>query len=217
MDAMTRWLADLRREHTARPFTEADAHPDPFQQFQAWLVDAHGANLPQPNAMTLSTVDEEGHPDARVVLLKALDERGLVFYTHRTSAKGRQLAVNPFAALTFLWDLIDRQVRVRGPVEWTTDAESDEYFASRPRGSQLGAIASNQSAVIDGRAALEAALAGITARAGDGPLERPASWGGYRVLPVEFEFWQGRPNRMHDRLRYRRDGQGTWLRERLAP
>jgi pyridoxamine 5'-phosphate oxidase len=214
---MTRWLADLRRDHTARPFTEAEADPDPFQQFHAWLVDAHGAKLPQPNAMTLSTVDEHGRPDARVVLLKALDERGLVFYTHRTSAKGRQLAANPFAALTFLWDPLDRQVRVRGPVEWTTDAESDEYFASRPRGSQLGAIASNQSAVVDGRGALDAALAAIAARAGDGPLERPASWGGYRVLPVEFEFWQGRPNRMHDRLRYRRDEQGAWFRVRLAP
>jgi pyridoxamine 5'-phosphate oxidase len=214
---MSDWLADLRREHTARPFTEADALSNPFEQFERWLRDAHAAAIPQPNAMTLSTIGEDGHPDARIVLLKGLD-RGLVFYTHRTSAKGRQLGRHPHAALTFLWDPLDRQVRVRGTVEWTTDAESDSYFASRPRGSQLGAIVSNQSGVIPSRDVLESALVELTVRSGEAPLARPATWGGYRVVPDEFEFWQGRPNRLHDRLRYRRDrGGDSWIRERLAP
>jgi pyridoxamine 5'-phosphate oxidase len=140
-----------------------------------------------------------------------------VFYTHRTSRKGREMAGNPHVALTFLWDGLERQVRVRGTVEWTTDAESDEYFQSRPRGSQLGAMVSNQSAVIDSREGLEAALAELAARMGDEPLERPRTWGGYRVLPAEFEFWQGRPSRLHDRIRYTPDEHGVWHRERLAP
>ena len=214
---MSDWLADLRREHTTGAFADEDANPDPFEQFRTWLGEAHAAGILHPNAMTLSTVDEHGRPDARIVLLKGLDERGLVFYTHRTSRKGRQLAAHPHAALTFFWDAIERQVRVQGPVEWTTDAESDEYFQSRPRGSQLGAMVSNQSAVIPGRDVLEHALAELTERTGGAPLERPRTWGGYRVLPVEFEFWQGRHSRLHDRIRYRPDGHGEWIRERLAP
>jgi pyridoxamine 5'-phosphate oxidase len=215
---MTHWLAGLRREHTARTFTEADALPDPFEQFRVWLSEAHDSGITQPNAMTLSTIGEDGHPDARIVLLKGIDERGLVFYTHRTSTKGRQLAAHPHAAVTFLWDPLDRQVRVRGRVEWTSANESDDYFASRPRGSQLGAIVSNQSTVIASREQLDAALADLDARAGEGPLERPQTWGGYRLLPDEFEFWQGRPNRLHDRIRYRPDEEsGGWMRERLAP
>jgi len=167
--------------------------------------------------MTLSTVDEHGHPDGRIVLLKGFDERGLVFYTHRASRKGRQLAAQPHAALTFFWDVLERQVRVLGSVEQTSDAESDEYFLSRPRNSQLGAIVSNQSAIIPGRETLEEALAELQDRSGDDPLERPRSWGGYRVLPSEFEFWQGRPSRLHDRIRYVPDRRGNWTRERLAP
>ncbi len=214
---MTDWLAGLRREHTTGAFTEEDAHPDPFEQFRAWLGDAHAAGITQPNAMTLSTIDEHGHPDARIVLLKGLDDRGLVFYTHRTSRKGRELAAHPHASLTFFWDSLERQIRVKGSVEWTTDAESDEYFLSRPRGSQLGAIVSNQSAVIPGREVLEHSLIELAERVGDEPLERPRTWGGYRVLPAEWEFWQGRPSRLHDRIRYRQDVHGAWHKERLAP
>ncbi len=214
---MTEWLAALRREQAHMSLADADALPDPFEQFRVWLGEAHAAGIKQPNAMTLSTVDPDGKPDARMVLLKGLDDRGLVFYTNRTSPKGRQMAANPQAALTFYWDALERQVRVHGRVEWTSDDESDEYFQSRPRGSQLGAIVSEQSTVIDGRDGLEQALADLDARTGDRPLQRPPEWGGYRVIPVSFEFWQGRPNRLHDRIRYRRENQDTWTRERLAP
>ena len=214
---MTEWLAALRREQAHMSLADADALSDPFEQFRVWLGEAHAAGIKQPNAMTLSTVDADGRPDARMVLLKGLDDRGLVFYTNRTSPKGRQMAANPQAALTFYWDALERQVRIHGHVEWTSDDESDEYFQSRPRGSQLGAIVSEQSAVIDGRGGLEQALAGLDARTGDRPLQRPPAWGGYRVIPVSFEFWQGRPNRLHDRIRYRRENQDAWTRERLAP
>lgn len=214
---MTEWLAALRREHTGMTLADGDAHPDPFEQFRLWLADAHAARIHQPNAMTLSTADAQGRPDARIVLLKGADERGLVFYTNRDSRKGRELAENPLAALTFYWDVLERQVRVQGTVEWTSDAESDEYFGSRPRGSQLGAIVSNQSSVIEGRESIEQALAHLEAQTEGRPVERPRNWGGYRLIPGEFEFWQGRPNRLHDRIRYRRGEGGAWLRERLAP
>lgn len=214
---MTDWLAGLRREHTNREFTDADALSDPFEQLRLWLGDAHAAGMFQANAMVLSTVDHDGRPDARVVLLKGFDESGLVFYTHRTSRKGRQLAAHPHAALTFFWDVLERQVRVQGLVEWTTDAESDEYFQSRPRGSQLGALVSRQSDVIPTRESLEQALEELSTRVGDEPLSRPQSWGGYRVVPTEFEFWQGRASRLHDRIRYTLTKHSGWVRERLAP
>ena len=213
---MTEWLAGLRREHTTGAFADEDAHPDPFEQFRTWLRTRTPPASCRPNAMTLSTVDADGRPTPDGAP-QGIRRRGLVFYTHRTSRKGRQLAAHPEAALTFFWDVLERQVRVLGGVEWTTDAESDEYFHSRPRSSQLGAIVSNQSAVIPGRDSMEEALAELAARTADEPLERPATWGGYRVLPTEWEFWQGRPSRLHDRIRYRTDAHGNWTRERLAP
>jgi pyridoxamine 5'-phosphate oxidase len=211
---MADWLADLRPAKENRALADTDVHADPFVQFGVWLDAALQAGISQPNAMTLSTADAEG-PDGRVVLLKGFDERGFVFYTHRTSHKGRQLEGLRKAALTFWWDPLERQVRVRGDVEWVTDAESDAYFQSRPRGSQLGAMVSAQSEVVT-RDELENALADLEARTQGDPLQRPATWGGYRVVPREFEFWQGRAHRLHDRIRYRRDGT-TWIRERLAP
>lgn len=215
---MTEWLASLRPDSAAaRSLGENEALADPFDQFRVWLGEAHQGGIHQPNAMILSTVDGRGRPDARVVLLKGLDERGLVFFTHRTSAKGRQMDGNAHTALTFYWGALERQVRVRGDAERTTDAESDEYFLSRPRLSQLSAIVSNQSEVVAGRDALETALATLDARTADGTVERPRHWGGYRVVPEEFEFWQGRANRLHDRIRYRLDSERAWVRERLAP
>ena len=214
---MADWLADLRHEHAHGSLADADADPNPFEQFRLWLALAHTAGILQPNAMTLSTVTPEGRPDARMVLLKGFDQRGFVFYTHRRSRKGGQLAASPWAALTFWWDAIERQVRVQGSVVWTSDAESDDYFCSRPRGSQLGAIVSPQSEVIADRAQLERALAELEARTGSASPTRPSAWGGYRVIASEFEFWQGRANRLHDRMRYRQGGDGAWIRERLAP
>jgi pyridoxamine 5'-phosphate oxidase len=211
---MAHWLADLRPAREDRALADDDVDPNPFAQFGKWLDAAHEAGIVQPNGMTLSTVDDDG-PDARIVLLKGFDERGFVFYTHRTSHKGRQLDAAKAAALTFWWDPLERQVRVRGRVEWVTDAESDEYFQSRPRGSQLGAIVSAQSEVVT-RPALEDALAELEARTLGDPLPRPATWGGYRIVPWQFEFWQGRANRLHDRIRYRRTAD-EWTRERLAP
>ncbi len=214
---MAHWLADLRQDHTRGSLSEDDIDSDPFAQFHRWLTAASDAGLIQPNAMTLSTMAEDGSPDARMVLLKGLDDRGFVFYTHRSSHKGRQLANNPRAALTFWWDTLERQVRVCGTVEWTSDAESDDYFNSRPRGSQLGALASPQSQVVSGRDTLERALAELETRIGSGRPERPATWGGYRIVPTAFEFWQGRPNRLHDRIRYRKNEADGWTTERLAP
>ncbi len=214
---MADWLADLRPEHARGALNEAEVHSNPFEQFRIWLAAAHESGMFQPNAMTLSTVTSDGAPDGRVVLLKGFDERGLVFYTHRESHKGQQLAANPRAALTFWWDTLERQVRVRGSVEWTSDEESDRYFDGRPRGSQLAAVVSPQSEVVADRAMLERALTALDARTEGAAPSRPPMWGGYRVVPTEFEFWQGRPNRLHDRIRYRRGNDGAWICERLAP
>jgi len=210
-------IAGIRREHVTGVLADTDAHPDPIEQFRIWFGDACAADVLQPNAMTLSTVDVDGRPNARVVLLKGFDESGFVFYTHRTSRKGEELAENPYAALTFFWERLERQVRIQGSVEWTTEAESDDYFQSRPRGSQLGAIVSKQSTVVPGREVLEEGLATLASQTGSNPLERPRTWGGYRVVPTELEFWQGRPSRLHDRIRYSRTIHGSWMRERLAP
>ena len=210
-------LPDMRRHYELHELLEETVAADPFAQFRRWFDDALAApGVTEPNAMTLATVDPLGHPAARTVLLKGFDEQGFVFYTNYDSAKGREIEAAPRAALVFFWAALERQVRITGPIAPTSAEESDRYFAMRPRGSQLGAWASRQSATVAGRAELEASRAQVEARCDDGPGPRPPHWGGYRLAPEAVEFWQGRPNRLHDRLRYVRAGEGGRL-ERLAP
>jgi len=210
--------ADLRREYAHARLDEADVSHDPFVEFARWFAEAQDAQLTDPNAMTLATATPDGAPSARIVLLKAFDERGFVFFTDYRSRKGAELEANPRAALVFYWAELDRQVRITGGVALTSREESERYFRSRPLGSRLGAWASHQSLVIPGRAALEAQLREIEARFGDGDVPLPAHWGGYRVVPDAIEFWQGRENRLHDRIRYVREAGGKgWRVERLSP
>ncbi len=197
------------------PFSEGDLLDDPIELFARWFELA-GEGAPLPEAVCVATVDADGAPDARMVLLKGFDERGFRFFTNEGSAKGRQLAARPAAALTFYWRELDRQVRVRGPVERVPAAEADEYFATRPRDSRLGAWASPQSERLASRAELEERLERARERFGDGEIERPPHWGGYRVVPEAIEFWQGQVGRLHDRFRYEREG-GTWKVTRLGP
>jgi len=208
-------IASLRKSYERDELDESAAEADPLLQFQRWLAQALDAQLPEPNAMTLSTVGEDGRPSSRVVLIKGVDARGLVWYTHYESRKGRELAAHPFAALQFHWVELERVVRIEGRVARIDAAESDAYFASRPLDSRLGAWASPQSQVIDSRASLVAAAARAALQHGLNP-PRPPHWGGLRLVPDRWEFWQGRKSRLHDRLRYRLDGP-AWVRERLAP
>jgi pyridoxamine 5'-phosphate oxidase len=210
-------LADLRNEYTRGGLTEADAGDDPLALFRRWFQAAWDAGLPEPHAMTLATATPDGRPSARVVLLKIADERGFAFFTSYDGRKARELAANPRAALVLFWAELERQVRVEGRVERTTAAESDAYFAGRPRGSRLGAIASPQSQIIADRTILERRLAEVEARYPGDEIPRPDYWGGYRLVPEAIEFWQGRPSRLHDRLRFTRRGDDGWTRERLAP
>jgi len=200
-----------------RGFSESDADPDPLRQFDSWYDAAVKAGLFDPSVMALATVGASGQPAVRMVLLKGFGPHGFVFYTNYESRKGRELAANPRVAVTFCWGDLDRQVRIEGTVERLSPAESDAYFQSRPRESQLGAWASQQSTVIPDRAALEARYQAVTERFTGAPVPRPPTWGGYRIMPAVIEFWQGRERRLHDRLRYARQDNGSWLLERLCP
>ncbi len=208
-------IADIRKDYALERLDESDVDADPFRQFHAWLKEALAAEVPEPTAMTLATVNAAGSPSARIVLLKALDERGFVFYTNYASRKGGDLDARPRAALTFLWKELERQVRVEGAVEKVSAAESDEYFAIRPLGSRIGAWASTQSATIESRQWLEARVRAAEEQYGDNP-PRPPHWGGYRVIPEWLEFWQGRRSRLHDRIAYTRSA-GGWTISRLSP
>jgi len=213
-------IADLRKSYERDALDEHAAHADPLQQFEHWLKQALDAQLPEPNAMTLATVGADGRPSTRIVLIKGCDTRGIVWYTNYQSRKGRELAAHPWAALQFHWVELERVVRIEGRVERTSDAESDAYYASRPLDSRIGAWASPQSEVIASRATLVANAAQVSARHLLNP-PRPPHWGGFRLVPDRWEFWQGRKSRLHDRLRYRQNGDGSagadWIRERLAP
>lgn len=209
-------LADLRKEYTRAELDEQHAAADPLQQFARWMDEARASEVPEPNAMTLATVGDNGRPSTRVVLIKSFDQRGIVWYTNYLSRKGRELAANPFAALQFHWVELERVVRIEGRVEKVSAAESDAYFDSRPLASRIGAWASEQSQPIASRAVLLQRAAEFGLKFGLHP-PRPPHWGGYRLVPDAWEFWQGRPSRLHDRLAYRLQADGSWLRQRLAP
>lgn len=209
-------LADLRRQFVLGALSETDVANDPIAQFQRWFDEAVVAKMPDPNAMTLATVNAEGQPSARIVLLKGVDASGFTFFTNYESRKGGDLLHNPRAALLFHWVQLERQVRIEGEVHKVDDAESDAYFLSRPLGSRLGAWASEQSREVAGREVLEAREADFRARFGDDP-PRPPHWGGYRLVPHWIEFWQGRASRLHDRIGFRRQDDGSWNIVRLSP
>jgi pyridoxamine 5'-phosphate oxidase len=209
-------LADIRREYLGEPLDETHSDADPCRQFSIWFQQVRELE-PDPTAMALATANRDGRPSVRTVLLKAVDARGFVFFTNYGSRKAREIAETGRASLLFLWRSVDRQVRIDGIVEKVTPEESDSYFATRPLDSRLSVYASRQSEVLDSRATLESRFETARQAYPDGNVPRPEWWGGFRVIPDQFEFWQGRPSRLHDRLQYRKQPDGRWIRERLAP
>ncbi len=214
---MDRTVADLRKDYTLQELNETEVDPNPVIQFQKWFDQACSVDVPEPNAMTVATVSSEGKPSARMVLLKDYDGRGFVFYTNYNSRKGQELIANPHAALVFWWAQLERQVRITGSVEKISSQESDKYFHSRPFNSRIGAWTSNQSEIVSSREILEQRLRELQAKYQDLEVPRPNHWGGFRVIPAEIEFWQGRSSRLHDRLLYSKCDGGTWEIERLSP
>lgn len=209
-------LADIRIDYTFKSLDEKDVNASPIDQFKIWVEEAHQSKVHEWNAMNLSTVRADGRPNSRIVLLKDVDT-GLVFFTNYNSAKGKELENNPFAAITFFWPVLERQVRFMGKVSKITPEESDEYFFSRPFASQIGAWASPQSEVIPDRTFLEEKEAKLLSEINEKTIVRPEHWGGYRLVPEEVEFWQGRSSRLHDRIHYQKEGEASWKIERLAP
>jgi pyridoxamine 5'-phosphate oxidase len=210
-------IADIRKDYKLQSLSEKDVLPDPFRQFDKWWNEALHSGIDEINAMTLATASADGMPDGRIVLLKGFDDRGFTFFTNYQSAKGQQLLENPRASLVFFWAGLERQVRISGLVEMTSAKESDDYFNSRPEGSRIGAWSSPQSEVIDNRDLLEENEKKFRTTFSGDKIDRPPYWGGYRVKPTRIEFWQGRSNRLHDRLCYSLQGDGRWKIERLAP
>lgn len=210
-------LRTLRREHADAGIDITDLHEDPFEQFNLWMQRAIEAELPLPNAMMIATADSRGRPSARVTLLKGVDDRGFVFFSNYESRKGREMTENPYGAVVFYWGPLGRQVRIEGPVERISEAESFDYFQTRSRGSRIGAWASPQSRVIGSRDELDGLVAEVETRFPGEDIPLPPHWGGFRLIPERIEFWNGRPNRLHDRILYSREGDGRWTRERLAP
>jgi pyridoxamine 5'-phosphate oxidase len=210
-------IGDLRQEYSSHGLSEHDLDPDPIGQFRHWFEDAVAAGVREPNAMTLATSTKEGRPSARMVLLKGFDDRGFTFYTNYESRKGSELVDNPYAALILFWVDLERQIRIEGRVELATPAESDAYFATRPLESRLSAWASHQSEVLPSRAILETRVLELQEQYSGQEVPRPPFWGGFRVVPESIEFWQGRPSRLHDRLRYRQQSSQAWTIERLSP